>query len=524
MKRYPVLYPFLFAANFVLLTLVSNGSQVPVIYVLRPLGIILLFTTLLLLLIHAWVKEWERAGFLTLLVLLTVFYYGHLYTLASYAVFHGFSLQQRFIFLTVWLVFLVGIGNGRVWRKLGSRRGNLTNFLNLVSVAIFMVPLYGLFQMALDAKSTYDYNYTKFGPVTELEYVGSEPPDIYYIILDGYASEDVLRTLYDFDNWNMVDFLETRGFYVTPYAQANYMQTLLSISSSLNFEYLNDVLAPIANSASRAELLDLVRHSRARVLLEEAGYQIVTFSSGSLFTEIKDSDLYLSPYATHLNELEAVLLSSSICQLPLDLFKLELPFQSYASHRHRILYTFDELTRISEFPGPNFVFAHIVAPHPPFVFDQTGAPVQPDRPYFTGDADGYRGNTAEYLRQYVDELTFINTLLQQTLDAILAASETPPIILIQADHGPGAYLQWESAEDSCLWERFSIFSAYYLPGDASARLYETITPVNSFRVIFDAYFGTDLGLLPDRSYFSTWNKPYAFQDVTEASRVPCEAP
>jgi hypothetical protein len=53
-------------------------------------------------------------------------------------------------------------------------------------------------------------------------------------------------------------------------------------------------------------------------------------------------------------------------------------------------------------------------------------------------------------------------------------------------------------------EKFGILNAYYLPGvdPASAGLNDRISPVNSFRIVFNAYFGADLPLLPDQTYLS----------------------
>jgi hypothetical protein len=75
------------------------------------------------------------------------------------------------------------------------------------------------------------------------------------------------------------------------------------------------------------------------------------------------------------------------------------------------------------------------------------------------------------------------------VNSILSQSGPRPIIIIQADHGfgySGAGVQ--------------ILNAYYLPDGGEQQLYPTITPVNTFRVIFDRYFGAHLGLLPDKSY------------------------
>jgi hypothetical protein len=99
------------------------------------------------------------------------------------------------------------------------------------------------------------------------------------------------------------------------------------------------------------------------------------------------------------------------------------------------------------------------------------------------------------------------------LGSILEQSPTPPVILLQADHGPGSRLDWESPEGSDLRERFSILNAYRLPAAEQGALYASISPVNSFRVVFNTYFGARLQLLPDQSYFAYWDRPYDFLEI-----------
>ncbi|MBN1546201.1 MAG: hypothetical protein JW902_06035, partial [Syntrophaceae bacterium] len=62
---------------------------------------------------------------------------------------------------------------------------------------------------------------------------------------------------------------------------------------------------------------------------------------------------------------------------------------------------------------------------------------------------------------------------------------------------------------------FSILNCYYMPYDGSHNLYKEITPVNTFRVIFNHYFGTNYKILEDKSYYSTWSHPFQFIDITE---------
>ncbi|MGQ9684246.1 MAG: hypothetical protein ACUVX9_17080 [Anaerolineae bacterium] len=66
----------------------------------------------------------------------------------------------------------------------------------------------------------------------------------------------------------------------------------------------------------------------------------------------------------------------------------------------------------------------------------------------------------------------------------------------------------------------SILNAYHLPGGVDAALYDTISPVNSFRLILSSYFAADYALLEDRSYFSLWDRPYDFIEVPDPGTGP----
>lgn len=141
-----------------------------------------------------------------------------------------------------------------------------------------------------------------------------------------------------------------------------------------------------------------------------------------------------------------------------------ISYPSYTTHRQIIQFSFGILPEIARSSGPKFVFAHVVAPHPPFVFDANGNPVNPDYPYTLIDKMRIIMDTKTYMESYVAQLQFINNQVIKTVDAILSNSQRPPVIIIQADHGPGLFTNLESSANTCLYERYSILNAYYLPG------------------------------------------------------------
>ena len=344
-------------------------------------------------------------------------------------------------------------------------------------------------------------------------------PDIYYIILDGYARADVLEELYNYDNSEFLEFLDQRGFFVADQGRANYAQTTLSLASSLNLHYL-DVLASHVGreSGDRQPLQRMLRDSSVVQFLEQQGYLTVALPSGYGPTNLDEVDVYLES-GPSWNALEVLLLGNT----PIPwMVTSQSELNSHAPHIFRIRYALEHLADTAQLQSPHFVFSHIMAQHPPFVFDSRGNEILQHREFTMEDGNRYveMGGTFErYLAGYTAQLSFINDQIMAIVDDLLSSgSSRPAIIILQADHGPGLRLDWEDPEKTCFRERFAILNAIHLPEGDSASLYDEMTPVNTFRLIFNRYFGTNLEILEDEIYFSTWDRPYEFINVTDAVR------
>jgi hypothetical protein len=188
----------------------------------------------------------------------------------------------------------------------------------------------------------------------------------------------------------------------------------------------------------------------------------------------------------------------------------------YRAHRRRVLDAFDRLPQHADAPEPTFVFVHMVTPHYPYVFGANGEDVSPyERPFrFNAGGRGARATDAEraaHTTGYRGQALYVSKIVRDAVAEILRRSPEPPIIIVQGDHGPSSG-RWgyERAE------RYAILNAYYLPHGGGNRLYPSISPVNTFRIVLDHYFHAGLPLLPDRSYFTSYERPFRF--------VPAAAP
>ncbi|HAR98660.1 MAG TPA: hypothetical protein DCS11_07195 [Syntrophus sp. (in: bacteria)] len=329
-------------------------------------------------------------------------------------------------------------------------------------------------------------------------------PDIYYIILDGYAGEEVLDRLYGFDNSPTTGFLRERGFFVADGARSNYGQTALSLASSLNHDYLDALLGrDHADEESRRPLRLLIEGSAVFRKLERMGYVIVPFESRYDIIDLPGRGLY-QPVGRGPGEFAARL----IAQTPLSLVHTKA--DAVEELRQSVLGAFDRLERLSLPRRPCMVFAHILPPHPPFVFAPDGGLPESAASFALVDGSQLNMDPAEYRRRYLEQVRFVNGRLPRTVDAILGRPGREAVIILQGDHGPGSELHHDRFEATNLEERFSILNAVRFPDGDHRLLRPGMTPVNTFRVVFRRVFGEPLDPLEDRGYYSTWSRPYRF--------------
>lgn len=421
------------------------------------------------------------------------------------------------LMLTAVALQVYKIAAQKIMPKVSASQVALADVNILVSLILFLYYAIVVYQQIPNLPDSY---YQSIDPKNETRFSGLEmknpQPDIYVIVLDGYGRADMLKEHYQYDNAAFEQSLKAKGFIIPSQSYANYAKTTLSVPSMLNMDYIHSLLPGLEDRPNWWLAKPLITRSKARIILEQQGYQFVTVISNWGITNITDSDVYLDPSRILLNDFESFVLNSTPLSAALPLFKNVAILPTFDAHREMILYNFETLSKIPELPGPKFIFAHIIAPHPPFVLDAQGNPVEPDYPFSFNDANDFPHEKLSYQKQYIAQLQFVNKKVEALVDTLLNNSATPPIIILQADHGPGLMTDLNSWQDTCLQERFAVFSAYYLPGVEPGNVPGDLTPVNLFRVIFNEYMNAELPLLENMHYYSR-DTFYAFwaEDVTE---------
>ncbi len=526
LKRLRTLYPLLFALYPPLALLASNMAEVRLQDGLRSLALSLALAALVLFITRRVVRRPLAGSLLTAFFLLLFFSYGHLYQALDGIQAFGEPLARHRYFLPVWLL-LFGFGTWVILRRIRDLEA-ITSAAATFALIALCLPIIqmGFYFLRQSLGGTPSQEAPSFLETLEPT-APEERRDVYYIVLDGYARDDSLKEVFDYDNSEFLDGLRALGFFVAECSRSNYAKTRISLTSTLNMEYL-DTLG-VTDNRTTGQTARLIRDNLVRQAFEELGYTSVAFETNFYWTEWEDADLFLSRKtpgvevaAQHLeevvlNDFEVLFLKSTLFRAYFDLSgtlfdrlfpgsvltttAVTLANQPRIAHNERTMFVLDTLPELPKIDKPLFVFAHIVSPHWPYVFDHKG--------------DFVAETPNDSKPAYVEQVRYLNDRLLRILPEIIEGSRPAPVIVLQGDHGaPGT----ERDPD-----RMKILNAYFLPGEGAAGLYPTVTPVNSFRLIFDAYFGADLELLEDVSYHSTADDFFDFT-VFPDDRPGCGAP
>ena len=489
-------HTFIFAAYPLLIVIGVNAGVLPLHWsvLFRALAVILAATALLLVAIKPLIPDLgARSSFLTFTFIAFNLYGGLAGT--SVRPWHAAAYALASIGLSLVMV--------RPWQA----RRHKTAVLNLGAVAVLVVYGYAITPAFTDRqewKASADALIER-AAASQPAADGAQRPDIYYVILDAFGRPDILKASYNLDLDQFVAALKARGFVVPARSQSNYSHTFLSISSSLNLSYL-DPVATDEESGDRRVLYYLIQNNALMKLARRAGYRVLAIGSNYAATEQLTSADRCHCEQFGLHEVEATAISLT------PLGALPLTRWTYDAHRRKIESSLQHLRESSAEAGPKLVFAHLLSPHPPFVFTADGSPVDnSSRVYGFQDGRMFAGSAEQYAAGYRAQAQFLTQQVLAAIDTILARPGPPPVIVVHGDHGPRSMGDVEDMRGEKARDGVGIFSAYRFPGNPVAPLRDDMTPVNGIRLLANRYLGTSLPALPDVTFISTLQQPFKFK-------------
>lgn len=494
------LHPFILAPAPILLLYAENAGEAAAFVVAAAIAASVVGTALIYGLALLVFREGVRAALLTSLAVLLFFAYGHIFD-ALWDIRLMSSSQGVHRFMAAACVLIWG---GVAW-KLRRTQRSLEGFSRFVgvfasillasasvqSVAALVQEWGGPAQRAKAKRAP---------PITEER---ADLPDIYYIIVDGYARNDTLANVYGYDNTAFTDGLKARGFFVAEKSRSNYMMTHFSLAATLNLQYITESVERASKkSKSKTTWYKQIQNNEVAKFLQAKGYTYIHFATMFAATEtskVADEVVRFRP-AVLQNEFISVLWRTTALR----------SFESSLADLH--LFLLQGVQSVPARQGPTFTFLHLLLPHNPYVFDREGN-VRSDVPLSLQFEEKTGGWSAK--EEYVDQLVYLNGRLREIVDTLVRDSPQPPVIILQSDHGSASsYGKGKDWRTTFYPERTGILNAWYAPPAVRERLTDDMHSVNTFRILFSSLFGADYPLLERHIWASWYKKPNAIHDVT----------
>ncbi|HET9344739.1 MAG TPA: hypothetical protein VFO05_03475 [Candidatus Limnocylindrales bacterium] len=338
--------------------------------------------------------------------------------------------------------------------------------------------------------------------------------DVYWLVYDRYGSDRSFEVGYGVQN-DLTPWLREQGFEVLADSHANYVGTSLSLATTLNMTPLDELAKAVPEtSGSYQPVYRTLQDSLVARQFQALGYRYLHLGSWWNPTRT-DSAADRNYNADGVSDFTSAVVEESLVPILAEAFlPEELPPTESVKHLKHNSWALDVLDRLPRESGPKFVFAHILLPHPPYVFDRDGRYIESPQAAGITEVEGWHR-----------QLDYTNSRLRSFISSLLAKpADQQPIIILQADEGPWpeAYginkygFDWATATDREVEMKFGIMNAWYVPGGTDALgLRQDQTAINTFPVLFDRYFGLDYPMLPDRVFASSWGRPYRSIEVTE---------
>ena len=479
-----IIHPFLFGMFPIYFLYISNNVEF-IDQALWPI-LITLSIIIVLYLIFGLISNYELGAIVITILSLIFFSYGHIiiylrgiqFDMYGHQAFHlhRYLILIDFVIISLLIYFIIK-------SPLVSKR--LTKSFNIASVALFIVPLTN---SVIHTFNNPDQNIIQDSSIIRSTSNNQESnsilPDIYYIITDGHTSSKVLKNYFNYDNTFYTETMKEKGFHIASNSNANYAITGESIESSLNMKYID---ADALGSADNVENNFVVKY------LTDKNYKYYHFNSGW------QGGTDLNAFATQeincgrISEFQMMIVNSSVLLILESIFGILRSESGY-----KILCQFDQLGKVSKFKGPKFIFSHIVSPHPPFIFDMDGGMLKHTKMTLVN----WKPKSA-----YLGQLIFTQKKLISVVNTIINNSIMAPIIILQGDHGPfsshrtGNIIYDNYTTVNHIRERMGIMNMYLVPDKCKSLLSESISPVNSFRVILNCIFDEQFLILENKHDF-----------------------
>ncbi len=514
-------YPLLLAIYPVIFIYSHNVQELTLDVVYIPLLLVIIVTCLLFFISNFIYKSWPKAAAALGLFVIVFSLYGSLVNPLpdELARVGNFIIgPDKAVFPVVSLLLMAGFW---YWKRSSHSGRILTPIMNVVSIILVVMVVWqvGLAERGkLGVEQVADTSLSSASNVlasTDLPDYTASKPDVYYLVFDRYAANNVLLDSYGYDNSQFYSWLRSENFFVAENALSNYLKTSFSMSATLNMQYHDSQDWQGRQPTEGSDIIPLFKNNATQQTFHDLGYKNYSLASWYWPTAQEGGNNRVFQYAPMFwlkDPYVREIISATMAMPIVSLFTADNTADSLIAHKVYTQYQLSTYKTVVDMPSPKFVMAHILLPHGPYIFNQDCQydPTQLDR--LSND------------QGYLEHLKCATRTAQEIISYIKASTQGNAIIVMVADEGASSskYSQvkksnnWVSTSDQALHERANVLTAYYFPDQDYARLSDDMSSINAFRTVFDQYFNIPMSPLETKVYgFKDSKKLFDLVDITD---------
>ncbi len=490
LKRWP-LHTLLVPVFFILSIYVQLAGLLYTEEVIQASLIVIIGTLSLFGILFLVYKDKRKAGFATTTIGILFLFFGDIKKILTSIPVLQYISSYRFMLPLSLLVIAFVLYKTKRTRSLATA----TLFLNILLLVYIAMDL----SKWINLRSKENKGVSQ----PELRTVSIDPaamPNIYYIVFDGYPSTQAQQEILGVSHNSMDSILSGRGFHLLKYPLSNYNYTSFSIASVFNMEYLDWVKkGTTAKAYHFSRSASDVSNSLLIDWLMQNGYSIYNLSVFDLpgrpsisrerfFFATTPAIIFHNTMWNRVKwDIIPVLFPSYTKKLvAIGRKEFKESIGQYKIFNRQVWDSLQQLPSSQRGIAPKFIYAHFEMPHSPYFYDSSG------RPY--PDEKVYSPNVSADKDMYRNYIGYVNNRISPLLDSIIHNGENN-IIIFQSDHGSRDIIQKKQSDE------FRNYSAFYFPDRDYHSLYDSMSNVNTFRIIFNKYFGQQLPLLGDSSIY-----------------------
>jgi hypothetical protein len=482
-----LLYPVLLTAYFILHENNAYFGLIPISLSLKIFLYYFLFIAIAAVFLMYLLQNSSKAFLYLILLTAVLLFFGAAQDLIKTLPLTAFFKKYRFL---LGFVLLIVVASFIFLKKAKKDFSSISKFIQITISILVIWELGHVVVNLLSGKANENILFEK----TQKESLSAaststNPPNIYFIVFDAFTSSRCLREEFGYGSTELDSFLYNKGFYVVTNSKSNYPITPYSIASTLNFSYLADSLHNQEFTAKNMlQGITSVSQNRLIPYLEAKGYKIINHS-------VFNFDKYPALSKTLFHDLPG---NVFVQQTLPGRFNKDIMWNfTYSEKDHATklkflqAYVYDKLNGLrsaaaEKGTAPKFVYCHLMLPHEPYLFNKDGT--------LKLDSPMYRPLSRK--KDYLDQVIYTQQVVKEVIKTIFARDTLNKIVVVEGDHGFRDF-----GDSSKISHFFDNLNAIYFYDKNYGALYDSMTPVNTFRVILNQYFNEKLKYLPDTSIY-----------------------